>query len=55
VRVLGDLPDIKINSRLLKDYKENSETKAFVRKYEERIRTLLAAWEERNKTIKRVV
>ncbi len=55
VRVLGELPEIKINSRLLKDYKENPETKAFVKRYEERIRTLLAAWEERNKTIKKVV
>ncbi|HRU39145.1 MAG TPA: RNA polymerase factor sigma-54, partial [Candidatus Goldiibacteriota bacterium] len=55
VSVAGEFPEIKINPELIKQYKENKESREFIKSYENRLRSLMTALQDRNKTIKAVV
>lgn len=55
ISVAGEFPEIKVNPELIEKYKSNKETKDFIKSYENRLKTLMLALQDRNKTIKAVV
>jgi RNA polymerase sigma-54 factor len=55
VHVPSNFPEVKINRKYLNMYKEKKETRDFIRAYENRVKELLKALEERNKTIENVI
>jgi RNA polymerase sigma-54 factor len=55
VHVPSNFPEVKINRKYLSMYKEKKETRDFIKAYEERVKALLKALEERNKTIENVI
>ncbi|HDQ25644.1 MAG TPA: RNA polymerase sigma-54 factor [bacterium] len=55
VRIVGEMPEIKTNKELWAEYKANEKTKDFIKGYENRIKALVSAVQDRNNTIKAVV
>jgi RNA polymerase sigma-54 factor len=55
ISVAGEFPEIKINPAIIEEYKKHKETKDFIKSYENRLRTLMTALQDRNRTIKAVV
>ncbi len=55
VRIFGEFPELVVNKEQLEVYRNNKETKQYAKKYEESLKTLKNSWDERNKTIKKVV
>jgi len=55
IKIPGEFPEIKINRKYLDLYKNNKQTKDFIKKYENRVKTLIGSLGERNKTVKKVV
>jgi RNA polymerase sigma-54 factor len=55
IHVPSNFPEVKINRKYLKMYREQKETRDFIKAYENRVKELLKALEERNKTIENVI
>lgn len=55
ISVAGEFPELKINPALIEEYKKHKETKDFIKSYENRLKTLMIALQDRNRTIKAVV
>jgi RNA polymerase sigma-54 factor len=56
VSVAGEFPEIKkIKPEILEEYNRRKETKDFIKAYDNRLRTLTIALQDRNRTIKAVV
>ncbi|MCE5300377.1 MAG: LacI family DNA-binding transcriptional regulator, partial [Spirochaetia bacterium] len=55
VHVPEKFPEVRINRALIKEYGENKKTREFIRSYVNRVREIIKALEERNKTIENVV
>jgi RNA polymerase sigma-54 factor len=55
IEMAGETPDVKQNTAMIKEFGKKEETKEYIKNYENRIKTLMAALNDRNKTIKTVV
>jgi RNA polymerase sigma-54 factor len=55
IKVPSNFPEIRINKKYLRMYKEKAETKEFIKSYEIRVKALMKALEERNITIENVI
>ena len=55
ISIVGEFPEIKVNPALIEEYKKHKDTKDFIRSYENRLRALMIALQDRNRTIKAVV
>jgi RNA polymerase sigma-54 factor len=55
INVAGEFPEIKVNQATIEEYKKHKETKDFIKSYENRLKTLMTALQDRNRTIKAVV
>ncbi len=55
IEMAGETPEVRQNTSMIKQFGAKPETKEFIKGYENRIKTLMTALAERNKTIKAVV
>ncbi len=55
VKILNEYPEIKINKKLLDEYKTKKQTKSFIKGYENKIKALISALYDREKTTKAIV
>jgi len=55
VKISNEYPEIRINRKLLEEYKNNKNTKSFIKGYENKIKAITSALLDREKTIKAIV
>jgi RNA polymerase sigma-54 factor len=55
ISIAGEFPEIKVNRETIEEYKKHKDTKDFIKSYENRLRALMIALQDRNRTIKAVV
>lgn len=55
IHVPSNFPVMKVNWKLINEYKSKKETKDFIKAYEVRVREIMRALEERNKTIENLI
>ncbi len=56
IAIAGEFPEIKkVDQKTLDEYNKHKETKEFIKSYDNRLKTLMMALQDRNKTIKAVV
>ncbi len=55
IHVPSNFPVMKVNWKLINEYKAKKETKDFIKAYEARVREIMRALEERNKTIENLI
>jgi RNA polymerase sigma-54 factor len=55
IHVPSNFPVMKVNWKLIKEYKLKKETKDFIKAYEARVKEIMRALEERNKTIENMI
>jgi RNA polymerase sigma-54 factor len=55
ITIAGEFPEIKVNHATIEEYKKHKDTKDFIKSYENRLKTLMTALQDRSRTIKAVV
>lgn len=55
IEMAGETPEVRRNTAMIKEFGAKQETKEFIKGYENRIKVLMTALADRNKTIKAVV
>lgn len=55
VKISSDFPEIRVNKKLLEEYKKNKNTKSFIKGYENKIKAITSALWDREKTTKAIV
>ncbi|MCX7698187.1 MAG: RNA polymerase factor sigma-54, partial [Candidatus Goldbacteria bacterium] len=55
VKISNEYPEIRVNKKLLEEYKKNKQTKSFIKGYENKLKALTSALYDREKTIKAIV
>ncbi|MEI7542614.1 MAG: RNA polymerase factor sigma-54 [bacterium] len=55
INVPSNFPIMRVNKKLIKQYKENKQTSDFIKTYEARIKEIMRGLEERTKTIEKII